>query len=42
MKKFGGEKLGKRDFLSIIIQLPFKYHSNTSLSFKQKLFNQFN
>ena len=25
MKKFGGEKLLKREFLSIIIQLPFKY-----------------
>ncbi len=37
MKKFGGEKLGKRDFLSIIIQLPFKYHSNTPLSFKQNI-----
>ncbi|EFU31218.1 hypothetical protein HMPREF6485_0934 [Segatella buccae ATCC 33574] len=42
MKKFGGEKLLKKDFLSISIHLPFKYHSNTPLSFKHKLFNPFN
>ena len=38
MKKFGGKNFGKEK----IFQVPFKYHSNTPLAFKQKLFNQFN